>query len=468
MAVEIGSDWLKVLQADRTREGLSVSRLHLQRIDTPETDVAHTLAAVCKRLGIAGAPVIGCLPRQSATLHMLTLPSTEPAEIADMVDLQIGKRTPYSRDEIVFDYRAVGTGREGYTRLMLAVVQRAILRHRFAVLEEAGLDVQRMTVSSEGLVNWFAAAGGTQGAGNTGCVLLDIDAGYSDLLVMGSGGPVFTRSILIGAAQLRHDPERWTGKLGDEVVRSLETWRAESPGETVERLLVTGAGHRMAGLAGTLGARVGVAAETRDGLGPVVRVPSSFAPEGEHADVSLTPLVGIGLAPRELSFNLVPETLRRRRKLVEKARGLTVLAIFLMSILVLLSVCTTLRYYAGAARLEEMRNLRRQTEDGAQNVQRMVEIIREAAKRRHPGTAAIAVVADLHALVPETVFFRSVGLDMHRRELRLSGAGMTLRDIRALVNNLEQSTRFRDVREGGATQRTPDGRYAFEIVCGVE
>ena len=40
-------------------------------------------------------------------------------------------------------------------QVMLAIVQRSALRQRFSILEEAGLEVDGMSISSEGVLNWF-------------------------------------------------------------------------------------------------------------------------------------------------------------------------------------------------------------------------------------------------------------------------------------------------------------------------
>ena len=156
--IEIGSEWLKIIQAEPRRGGVGVSKIHLERVSGSSRAVADQIRAALRKGRFARVPVIGCLPRQMMTVRMLELPSTDHEEIADMVDLQIGKQTPYSRDEIAWDYRAAGSGRDGYTRVMLSIVQRSTIRDRYYILEEAGVDVERMTVSAEGMLNWCAAA----------------------------------------------------------------------------------------------------------------------------------------------------------------------------------------------------------------------------------------------------------------------------------------------------------------------
>ncbi|MDA0577316.1 MAG: hypothetical protein O3B24_04370, partial [Verrucomicrobia bacterium] len=117
--VEIGNDWLKVIQVDRGGGGFSLARVALDKLDPIRGPSSERLAPLLRPFATSGGVVYGCLPRQLATVRILELPSTNPVEIGDMVELQAGKLTPYTKEEIVADYKIVGPGREGYTKVML-------------------------------------------------------------------------------------------------------------------------------------------------------------------------------------------------------------------------------------------------------------------------------------------------------------------------------------------------------------
>ena len=182
VVVEIGSDWFKIIQAESSRTGLTLSRVHVEKFGAVGSVLARGIAGAYKKHRFARIPVLACLPRQMANIRVIDLPSTQPAEITDMVDLQAAKQTPYSREEIVFDYRIVGGGREGYTRVMLAIVQRSVLRQRFSLLEEAGLEVEGMSISSEGVFNW--ARREVAPTDSDTVAILDVDSFYADFIVI--------------------------------------------------------------------------------------------------------------------------------------------------------------------------------------------------------------------------------------------------------------------------------------------
>ncbi|MBM4142724.1 MAG: hypothetical protein FJ225_03890 [Lentisphaerae bacterium] len=472
VVVEISNDWLKIAQAVPQRGGVALAKLHLQRFETLDGSLAGAVSAAFDRLGIPRSGVVACLPRQVVNVRMLELPSTDPSEIADMVELQAGKQTPYSRDEIVSDYRIVGSRREGYSRIVLAIVQRSALRQRFSILEEAGLDVDTMSVSSEGLLNWLRAVAPAEGTR----AVLDVDSYFSDLSVVSGGQLLFTRGILVGANQLVDDADRWSGKLVDEIRRSLDAFRGEAPGSPLSGLIVTGAAAAVDGLGARLGEALGMEVGTMDSLRVAARRPAEPAlGEGDFRRVSLTALIGMALAPGRLQLNLVPDSVRMRKGLALKARSLATLGILLMSALVAASLLANVRIFMLRERLAGIRREYARTAPAAAEVEsmrQMVDLIRERQDKR---LAAVAVLNAIHAGVPENVLLDQVSLERGGPEADSAGTAVVegtaaqRRDISRLIKNLESAAEFRDVREGGSTaadSRTQ--RYRFRIVCAME
>lgn len=466
VAIEVGTEWLKVVRAAPAKGGLTVTALYLQKLGD-SVIASDVLASALKKQKLSGARVIACLPRQMVNVRMLELPSTDPSEIADMVDLQSGKQTPYSREEIVSDYRIIGSGRQGYTRVMLAIVQRSVLRERFFVLEEAGLEASRMCISTEGVFNWYRS---TFEADDGTALVVDVDSYFTDVLVVSGGAVVFTRSILQGADQLGADKSEAREKFAREVGHSLEICRGEVPGLKPERLVVSGAGVKIDGLADHLGEQLGLAAEVRDSLAVVKAKPEATVPEDPaSAPVSLTALLGIALDPASLSFNLIPDSVRMRRNLVARARELTVLAALVMAVLVSASMVATLRFFFKKNHLDELRTELAKERPRAARVERMSQIVRLARRRQDTRFAAIRLLSEVQRRVPEDLYFDRMDLDVAGEQLSLSGTGGDQRDIRVLVNNLKQSPLFSDAQEEGRTTRDSlTGRWRFQITCTLE
>lgn len=148
VAVEIGNEWLKICIHRDSRFHESTPRLFMRKnADSGET-VTQTITRIFKDQKIGRCPIIAYLPRHViAAVRILKLPSTNPAEIRDMVDLQIGKLTPFSKEEIIVSYRVIEALADGYTQVMLIIARRdSIINGIIAPLREAGVNVDRVVL----------------------------------------------------------------------------------------------------------------------------------------------------------------------------------------------------------------------------------------------------------------------------------------------------------------------------------
>jgi Tfp pilus assembly PilM family ATPase len=465
--IEIGSDWLKMAQFSPSRGGVSISRLSLQKLDSASTDVSKLIADAAKQQKFGHGRVMASIPRQAVTIRMLELPSTDPNEIEDMVDFQAGKQTPYSKDEIVFDYKSVGSSRSGYTRVMLAIVQRSVLRQHFNILENAGVHVNKMSVSSEGLLNWCRRA--VSGGGGTGAtVLLDVDSTYTDCIIVGGGSPLFTRSILVGANDLLNDFEAVKDKFVQDVRSSLEVFWGEYADMKVTQIIVTGAGINIKGLPAFVGEQLGIKTEGRDcqkNLKSMPKSPSLTDPQYQTA--SITSIVGMAMSPEELDFNMVPDSVRLRRLLISKAKGLAALGMLVMTVLVFSSMYMTTRIFMRSEKLKVLKAYIEQTDEQANEVKNMQGVVRAAMARQDAGLAAVNLMVAVNPSVPEGMYFDSMSLDIRKSKMLLSGYCLGRPDILKLVNQLEASPLFANVSQPAAAKKKGK-RILFKVSCDLE
>ncbi|OGV67813.1 MAG: hypothetical protein A2283_22435 [Lentisphaerae bacterium RIFOXYA12_FULL_48_11] len=465
--VEIGNDWLKMMQSAPSRGGVAVSKLCVENFGSSGADLAKLISRSIKQYKFSRMPVIACLPRQAVNLRMLELPSTDPHEIADMVDLQVGKQTPYSKDEIVSDYKILGSGRSGYSRVMLVIVQRGVLRQRFSVLEEAGVEVQRMSVSSEGLLNWCRHS---MGGSDKVTAVLDIDALYSDFAVVSRGVLVFTRSILIGASQLLEDYGTWKDKLARELRQSLEMCQNESHGQSPVRLVISGAGINIPELKDYLGGQLGLSAEALDSLKAMTKVPvEPTMSSGEYRTVSLTTMIGAALAPENLEFNLVPDSILLRRSLIQKAKVLTAFGILVMTLLVTVSFYGTTKLYFKRDTLAKIDNELKDRDPVVKKVGKMLETIRVSRERHDAKFTMVNLISEIHKLVPPSVTLELLGLDLEKEksQVLINGEGGSIEDVQMFVGSLEKSQLFKDVKD--TTKKGEGGAiFKFQIECALD
>ncbi len=465
VVVELGTESLKLLVASATRKGIALDRVHVQHLAAgaaPE----EAIAAALKKHKIRAAHVIGVLPRQSANLRLMELPSTDEAEIADMIDLQAGRQTPYSRDEILSDYKVLGqTRRNTYTRVLLAIVQRAIVRERYHDLERGGLDLARMSVSTEGLLAWVRASGL---ASAQAVAVLDVDAAASDMIVVQNDTLVSSKHIMTGAAPLREGGADAMHKFAEDVLRALDASREGGGGVAVDGLVVTGAAPAIDGLEAALRRELKMEVTVRGAATASVEDPKGFCTAAAEAGMSLTALVGMAMAPATLALNLCPDVVRMRRELVARTRGLSAMGAAMMAVLVAGSLWLTLACAFKADTLKALKRELAATSPAVTRIEKMTEVVREVRSRRDARLAPVVVLPALHHCIPADVFLDSMEYDRTRRTLVLNGTAPSRKEVRALVGALEDSPLFTQAQESGKNAVGKDGRFVFQVSCGME
>lgn len=459
-AVEVGSEWVKVA---KVRHG-AVESVAAATFDSVKGDGSAVLRALVEENGFAGLPSVALVPRQSVNIRMLDLPSQEAAEIRDMVDLQATKQTPYTRDEVLVDYRAAASDRPGYTHVVLVIVQRSVLRHRYYMLEEAGLRIAQVSVSSDALLNWtrlaVPAAEGT-------VAVLDVDAGSSEIAIVGPAGLLFSRGISTGADHLAAGEPQFVERLVEEVKRGMDVVRGEVRDLAIGKLVLTGAVPADGRLAERLSQVLELPCVRRESLSVVGGAPAKVTGPSDRR-FSLTAIAGAAASPADLAFNLIPESVLARRIVAVRGRQLATMAALVIAAMVLCSLAVMVRYEADSYRLRGLKAVLNSRKPAVERTERRQEVIEVVRRRQSMRGTPLAMLRDISRVVPQGVALESVDINSAQRQVTVAGTAPSMKDVRGMVGSLEQSGLFHDVREGNATTMDKSQRYRFQLVASTE
>lgn len=453
VAVELGGGWCKLAMVEH-REGASV----VTRLGAWPTDEVEA-APACLRERLKGARlrqaiVVVCLPRQAVTVRLLSLPSSDPVELEDMIDLQLGRVTPHSRSEIVFGRRLVGSARAGYTDVMLAMVQTMILRQKYLLMEQAGLTVDRMTVTTEGLLEVFRSTGSVT-------LVADVDAEATEWAAIRNGALLFSRTGVIGARELQEQPEHAAQRFCEEAGRVLAAFRGEQTDAVVERVVLAGAGANVAGLAERLQAETDTPVEVRaSGEGLAVDPALPAFGDAPFRTLSWTGLLGAATHAERLTVHLEPETIRRRRALEDKAHALAATGALVMTIAALVSLWAEGRLLARHEILAQLRRRVAETAADAEQTENRKRLIALAAERFGSGAMPLRLLTETHRLTDASVTLEAVGMDESGR-MTIRGSADAVPDILRLIGALESSPYFRNVKSAQTVSER--GRTRFEL-----
>lgn len=460
VAIEPGNDWFKLVQVTRGHGTVKVDKVILRRASEVEPLVGPDFL---KALGIpelAGHPVIACLPRQMVNVRLFDLPSGDQQEIIDMVDLQIARQTPYSRDEIVFDYRLFKSDKAGYTRVMLVIVQTALVRQKYAFLEEAGFTVGLVTVATDA---WLAAlqskaiALPVTPAG--ALAFLDVDSTSADFAILSQGVPLFNRTMAFDASQCGEPAV--VARCAAEIGQALETFRNETPAMPVAALALSGCATRWPALVEGLKAALHMDVVTTTG---VERQADELVVSVDQKGVSLAGVLAAATATG-LQVNLMPESVQMRKSVMAKARQLTGTGVLLMAILALISILVLTKIRRQEMYIEELKSTISRTTPEVDEIEAMQRKVAVVAGRLESRMIPVKALVELSGLTGDSTMLTSFEFT-EGSQFVCRGTTETVADTVKLVNAMEASPLFRNVKNA----RTVSGkdRTEFEITCELE
>ncbi|HPM42434.1 MAG TPA: pilus assembly protein PilM, partial [Candidatus Omnitrophota bacterium] len=153
-----------------------------------------------KKNAIKTKNAILMIPRQSVTTRIVGLPSKDPRELDDMAAFQAVRQIPYPKEEIISGVIPVETTPEGFTKAMLVICHKDMVERPAAIMRESGLILSEVTLSTDGLFNWYSGNKDLPARTKQApVVVVDCDAANTDIAVISNGKLLYTRGLTFGA-----------------------------------------------------------------------------------------------------------------------------------------------------------------------------------------------------------------------------------------------------------------------------
>ena len=470
--VEIGNDWLKILESQASPSQKYLTKASFTKLAHIEEKVSDEIAKVFKNLNFDKKSVITYIPRHLLTVRVLHLPSTDPKEISNMVNLQVGKQTPYSKDEIISAHKILESEREGYAGVMLVIARRNIISERLEALERIGIETKKEAVSSEGVYEWFKAAYMSEVTddliSNGTLVVVDVDSNYSDFIVIRKGKFAFTRNIFIGANQLTEKSSGWYDKFTEELKHSIELYQNSERDAGISKIFLSGAAKNLPELERFASAKLDMPVEIVNPL-KNVRVKKgnhSLEDERNFKSISISPLIGVAIKGDSLTFDLTTSESRIQKLMDEKRKNLMVTGV-LAAAIALMASCLLLTFvYNKTAYLREVKEKIAKIETSANEIEKMRMRISLIEKRLDAKGASINILNEIYKLIPDEIYLTNINI-REKREAILKGRAHEMSDAFKFITTLENSEMFANVKTSyTTTKKEGDTEYAdFEIIC---
>jgi len=407
------------------------------------------------------------LPSHQAITKNIEIPSRDPDEIKEIINLQAGRHTPYAREEIVVDYIEIGTYRKSYTKILLVIVNRSVIKRQIDILEAADLRVNKVLLSCEGIGQycWMSATSKV----NPLLGILHVDYGYTDFSITLEGRPIFIRNIPVGAHHFLQNKEHYQNIFVEEVRRSLEVYQNEDIESVPANFMLVGA--------------VGRIAEIEYVLQQSLKIPAKILPKNNQmlylqngidfvdvtGEISCFHIAASLVSNKETRIYLVPEEIKVRRNIEEKGKEIVKTGVLIMAIVVFALMIFLTNIYIKTIYLGKISSRYSAIWEEAQNLEKKfvkIKMVRRHLKNRGQ---ALQVLSELYQITPQEIYFYHVSMEGDGK-ISLKGIADVYSSVYNFVAFLEDSKVFRNVSSKYAgTRREGDKDIVdFEINCILE
>lgn len=471
VGIDLGAHAVKLVYLKTSRNKAEVVNLLYKNItNLSDEDIARVIGGMLIELKPEDPLLIDIVSSHTAITKNIEIPSCEPQEIREIISLQAGRHTPYSREEIIVDYIPIGTYKNTYTKIILVIISRGTIKRHYEIFQKARLAPEKIFFAPEGLA--FSASRILKlEAESHPAGLVHIDEGSTDFCVILKNKPIFLRNIPIGARQLAEEKEAYLLKFTDELKRSFEAYQSEDIERLPHTVAVTGAVEKVRELEYQL----------NDALrGFPVRIVSYFgflsvsaevlkARQGAEPYVSFLDAIGCLSSHNDLKIDLTPDEIKLKKSLQERARDLMKTGIFILAILTLALLSLVTKIYFKSAYLQRLKERYMPLQEEAQMLEKDYEKVIQIRNYLKERGRSLELLTELYKFIPQDVELDDIRLD-EQGKFSLSGVAESMSSVFSFVDNMEKSAYFKDVKIRHTTKRKDGARNVtdFEILSGLD
>ncbi len=412
---------------------------------------------------------IATIPSSLLITKNIEIPSQDPKEIKEIINLQAGRLTPYAREEVIIDYIPIGVFRQSYTKLLLIIVNKDVVKKQLATFSEAGIRVNKILLSSEavGLLVYHHLKLEVRDAP---FCLIHTDFSSTDFSTYLKDRQIFLRSISIGAHQLVNEKDKYLKRFIEELKKSFDAYQAEDIEASPSLIVFTGAVDELKDLEVMM----------LDAFRMPVRVLSvpDFVPRAEALSKE-------ALAPREISMlnvvaplfksdamtiNLIPDEVKLKLALEERGRDIIKTGVLVMTVLLFICGLFLVNIYLKSEYLRKLSSKYKSLNEEALQLETnfsKVRVIRGCLAARG---LSVNILSELYELTPLEISLTSIRLKEKNGGFSLRGEASEMSAVFNYVRDLEKSPIFKNVKTKYTSKKKVDNQELvdFEIAASLK
>lgn len=409
---------------------------------------------------------------QSFISKNVDIPSKDQEEIKKIIDLQAGRFTPYSRDEIVIDCFYMETSEEEhYTNVLLIIMNRKTIQRYYDVLNRTGVQVEKILIASEAMAITYSDLAGSAGREAVGGISIGSDS--SDLTIADRGQLVFVRNLPIGTNHFKSNLETAKQSFAAELDKSLVSYKDQGLGRPLKTFYLAGQGKEI-GLSDALLKDavpfLNANAITIQLLDEVqnFQLKEPVTQILQEKQISFFDLFSAMKTASRLKIDLIPTEIKLKHRFRESGRDIITFGILVMTIFLMFSVFLVSKIYLRKEQIKRLDEKNLASEGEARLLEKTStksRVLRELLNTRGKGLYAFEKI---NAMVGEDIYLSSFSYDKEGK-ITFSGTAESMSRVFAFVTELEESNYFKDVKTNQTKSRREGQKEVadFEIACEI-
>lgn len=468
LAIQLDDYVLKIVQARASSKGWRLEKFKIENISgKSEEDLVAFLRDTIHKLNVKKSNIIFVIPRGLVTVRYLQLPTSDPSELKNMVDMQVVRQIPYTKEEMIYDYHVIGPTEEGYTKVFLVIVHRDIVSRYLGILGKAGIEPDSIELDSLAITELCKFV---KIQDEKPTVIVDIDYANTNIVVIQGGVPTFTRAVSIGALQLGgkavpSGDKDWMNEWIDEINRSLTVFQREQA-VSIEKIMVFGdySGRFIPAMTGRMTLPI-----TGFDLTPHLEGISEIASLNvEGVEVAIAGLLGAIREGAETGVNLIPGEIMGSKISKQRHRYLAVTGLLIAGILGVLGLTLNKKIQDRKEYLLLLEGRLEETSPSAKELAVKKERLALVKKQLSTSGSSLDILRELYSIIPQKTSLNVFIYD-DAEGITIKGASPAMSEVFDLIPKLEASPYFENVKNRYATQRKIKGQELteFHIDCSI-
>jgi len=469
VAIDMSSYDLKIAQMSLSptkREILDFTSYNIQNLS--EEDISKVIKQILKKFQISQPRVLAVIPSFLTITKNIEIPSRNPEEIREIINLQASRHTPYSRDEIIIDYINIGTYKQNYSKVLLVIATRSLIRRQLEILDRAQLSVERILFAPEG-ISYILSKSLRLSHLESPTSIMHIDQGFTDFLVSQADRVIFIRNIPIGTQHLLLEREKYEPKFIEEVKKSMEAYTGEDIERAPARFIISGAIDELSGLADILNRDLHIPVENLLYLNSLSLSQKAIRSVSSSSRLSFLGVAACLLGNEEMKLDLMPEEIKLEKALKQRGREIIKTGILAMAGFVLIYCVLISKIYIKSSYL---RNLSSRYDSIHKEAEELEESFKKNQTIRNILSArgfSLEVLTEIYDALPLDINISYLKFD-NKGSFSVEGTAETMDSVFSFVDSLGESAYFKKVETRYTRSRKKGEKDVsdFALICTLD